>query len=166
MHCYGPWCVLRDCRKVKIKTPRYGVQLRPNSACSLSWSKNLHFRPLAPGLMSYIVIAYLCQCRMSISLSLSFLTSCRMCLGSMSPVEFKKCPCRPVDFRGLPPYHNPFPFPPMSYQWSYLRVYFYEELIVKPKKIYISQDVQVGTTPFSVFRVLFLFITQILGMGI
>ena len=24
--------------------------LRPNSACSLSWSKNLHFRPLAPGL--------------------------------------------------------------------------------------------------------------------
>ena len=24
--------------------------LRPNSACSLPWSKNLHFRPLAPGL--------------------------------------------------------------------------------------------------------------------
>ena len=28
--------------------------LRPNSACSLSWSKNLHFRPLAPGLLGSI----------------------------------------------------------------------------------------------------------------
>ena len=36
-------------------------------------------------------------------LSLSFLTSCRISLGSTSPVEFKKCPCRPVDFRGLSP---------------------------------------------------------------
>ena len=26
---------------------------------------------------------------------------CRVSLGSMSYVEFKKCPCRPVEFRGL-----------------------------------------------------------------
>ena len=92
--------------------------------------------------------------------TISVSTSRRMCLGSVSIVEFKKCPCRPVDFRGLPPYHNPFLFPPMSY----LLVYFYEALIVQPQKyIIISQDVQVGTSPFSVFRVLFLFITKILG---
>ena len=31
------------------------------------------------------------------------LTICRMSLGSMSPVEVKKCPGRCSDFRGLPP---------------------------------------------------------------
>ena len=33
--------------------------------------------------------------------SLSFLTSCRMSLGSVSPVEFKKCPCCQIDLRGI-----------------------------------------------------------------
>ena len=55
-----------------------------------------------------------CRCRLfmpmshvdfekwSCPLSLSFLTSCRMSLGSMSPVEFKKCPIRRVVMRSTP----------------------------------------------------------------
>ena len=57
-----------------------------------------------------------CQCRMSLSvfkalspvdfkkwpchMSLYFLKPCRMSLGPMSHVKFKKQPCRYVDFRG------------------------------------------------------------------
>ena len=36
-------------------------------------------------------------------MSLSFLKPCRMSVSSMSHVEFKKWPCRPVEFRGLGP---------------------------------------------------------------
>ena len=37
-------------------------------------------------------------------MSLYFVKHCRMSLGPMSHVEFKKQPCRPVDFRGQGPY--------------------------------------------------------------
>ena len=34
---------------------------------------------------------------------ITIFSPCRMSLGPMLPVELKKCPCRPVDFRGLRP---------------------------------------------------------------
>ena len=37
-------------------------------------------------------------------MSLYFLKPCRMSLGPLSHVEFKKQPCCPVDFRGQGPY--------------------------------------------------------------
>ena len=62
--------------------------------------------------MSHVIVAYFPQCHMSnlregyvychyyiIFNPLSYVT-----IGPMSHVEFKKCPCRPVDFRGQRPY--------------------------------------------------------------
>ena len=40
-------------------------------------------------------------------MSLHFYPSCRMSLSLMSYVEFKICPCHPVDFRGQGPYGKP-----------------------------------------------------------
>ena len=39
-------------------------------------------------------------------MSLLFLKPCRMSIGSMSHVEFKKWPCRPVEFKGQGPVHS------------------------------------------------------------
>ena len=40
-------------------------------------------------------------------MSQCFLKPCRMSIGSMSHVEFKKWPCRPVEFKGQgPPYRR------------------------------------------------------------
>ena len=60
-----------------------------------------------------------CQCRMSLSLMYAhvkcqiyekamshvtiILSPCHMSLSLMSQVDFKKCPCHPVDFRGVRP---------------------------------------------------------------
>ena len=61
-------------------------------------------------LLSHVVVAYLWPCHTSILRNahgpchyvitlLSHVT-----IGFMAPVEFKKCPFRPVNFRGLPQY--------------------------------------------------------------
>ena len=39
-----------------------------------------------------------------------FFSPCRMSLSRMSHVKFKKCPCRPVGFRG----QGPLPYPPLT----------------------------------------------------
>ena len=60
------------------------------------------------------------QCRMSLSLIFAkitcrikeramshvtiFFTACHMSVSLMLHVQFQKCPCRPVDFRGQEPY--------------------------------------------------------------
>ena len=40
----------------------------------------------------------------AVSLVTTLFRRCRMSLSHMSHVEFTKCPCRLVDFRGLGPY--------------------------------------------------------------
>ena len=60
--------------------------------------------------MSHVLVAYFTQCHMS-NLRIGYVTimfsPCRMSLSPMSHVEFKKCPCRPVDFRGQGPLDLP-----------------------------------------------------------
>ena len=54
MRCYGYCSLVRVAELPTSENPRLkdmAYNLRPNSACSLSWSKKIHFRPLAPGLM-------------------------------------------------------------------------------------------------------------------
>ena len=60
--------------------------------------------------MSHVSVAYLFPCQMSnlrkgyMSHGTIIFSPCRMSLSLVSHVEFKKCPCRLVDFRGLGPY--------------------------------------------------------------
>ena len=68
-------------------------------------------------------VAY-CLCRLFSSMShvklnnpmsLHFYHSCRMSLSPMSHVEFKKCPCDNVEFRGQEPYQGrPWDAPPSA----------------------------------------------------
>ena len=59
--------------------------------------------------LSDVSVTYFPQCHMSnlrkayVTCHYIFLPPCRMSLSSMWHVEFKNCPCRPVDFRGLGP---------------------------------------------------------------
>ena len=77
-------------------------------------------------------------------MSLYFYTSCHMSLSfrSMSLVEFKKSPCRPVDFRGQGPYCVEFKKHPMLlcplFSWHYRYMYHVTSIIRKAKIIIIG----------------------------
>ena len=90
-----------------------GVRNGLNCCVVTAW---LHMGPLMGGLqcrMSILrngnvafLVAYFPRSQMEVAMShvTIIFSPCHMSLSPMSRVEFKKCPCNPVDFGGQAPY--------------------------------------------------------------